>query len=420
MRPTIELVDAATAAPDLAAVVAGTTADYVAFASGPPIAGALEAVADALERFPSAVVYGDSTGVFRPVFSPIRLRSQDYLGDVVVISTAAIREVGGVREGFGRYAYDLALRLDDREVLHVPIALSEGPPARPADPRSAADRLAALDVAGEVSPGRVVYPIIGEPLVSVIIPTRGSRATVRGAASTLVVDAVRGILARSTYRNLEFVVVADDATPQAVVDELVAVAADRLTLVRWSAEFNFSAKMNRGAAHAHGDYLLLLNDDVELITPGWVEAMLGLAQQQGVGMVGALLYFEDDTIQHAGHVYRDHWAGHIGLGWEAGRDDALGSLSVDREVSGVTAACALLPVDVYWSVGGLSPVFAGNYNDVDLSLKVRAAGHSIVVTPHARLYHFESKTRDAAVAPEEIDALRGRWGTRLLLDPYWP
>jgi GT2 family glycosyltransferase len=233
------------------------------------------------------------------------------------------------------------------------------------------------------------------------------------------VDAVRGILEKSTYAQMEIVVVADDDTPQAVIDSLVEVAGDRLRLVRWSGAFNFSGKMNRGAVHSRGDYLVLLNDDVELITPDWIEVLLGLAQQPGVGLVGTMLYFEDGTVQHGGHLYRDSWAGHIAFGWQPGRDDALGSLGVDREVSGVTAACAMISADTFWEVGGFSTLYAGNYNDVDLSLKVRSTGRSIIWTPHARLFHFESKSRVATVVPEELATIRRHWGTRLLNDPYW-
>ncbi|MBC7403263.1 MAG: glycosyltransferase [Microbacteriaceae bacterium] len=267
---------------------------------------------------------------------------------------------------------------------------------------------------------RIRYPVDGEPLVSVIIPTRGSTALIRGRPNVLVVDAVRGIVERSTYRAFELVIVADDATPQKVIDELILIAGDRLRLVRWSEAFNFSAKMNRGALFARGEYLILLNDDVELLSPDWIETMLGLTQQPDVGLVGTLLFFEDGTVQHGGHLYSASWAGHIALGWQASRDDGIGSMRVDREVSGVTAACAMIRADTFWEVGGFSRDFAGNYNDVDLSLKVAAIGRRNIWTPHASLIHFESKTRVAAVLPGELETLRARWGTRLLSDPYWP
>jgi GT2 family glycosyltransferase len=326
----------------------------------------------------------------------------------------------------GAHPLDLALRLgsDPGRVLRIPQSLSRAvAPRRESSEgrRLAASRhLEAIGVAAEVESQRIRYPVVGSPLVSIVIPTRGGRAPIRGRDSVLVVDAVRGILERSSYQRLEIVVVADDETPQSVIDDLVGLAGSRLRLVRWSDEFNFSAKMNRGAIFANGEYLVLLNDDIELITPDWIETMLGIAQQPGVGLVGTLLLFEDGTVQHGGHLYADSWAGHIAFGWESDRDDRLGSMSVDREVSGVTAACAMIRADLFWEVGGFSLDYAGNYNDVDLSLKVGASGRSNIWTPHARLFHFESKTRVAAVVPSEIATLRAHWGTRLLFDPYWP
>jgi GT2 family glycosyltransferase len=233
------------------------------------------------------------------------------------------------------------------------------------------------------------------------------------------VDAVRGLVESTDYANLEIVVVADDPTPQQVIDKLRSIAGSQLRLVRYSEPFNFSAKINLGAIHATGDYLLLLNDDVEIIGPNWLAILLGLVQQRDVGMSGALLLFEDGTVQHGGHIYRDQWAGHIESPSETGASDSLAAFGVTREVSGVTAACALMSADTFWAVGGLSPDFPGNYNDVDLCLKVRSLGKSIVFSPDARLFHFESKTRDPMVGAREIGALRERWSTRLIVDDYW-
>jgi GT2 family glycosyltransferase len=291
--------------------------------------------------------------------------------------------------------------------------------------RPVRDHLSSLgiDATVELQPDgnfRLRYPVGEAPLVSLIIPTRGGSATIAGKERVLLTDAVRGILEKSTYQNLEVVVVADDDTPQAVIDELIAIAGDKLRLVRWTDPFNFSAKINRGAVCASGEYLVPLNDDIELVTPDWIEIMLGLAQQPGVGLVGTTLFFEDGTVQHAGHMYRDGAAGHVGIGWESDWDDRLGSLSVDREVAGVTAACAMLSADTFWKVGGFSSLLPGNYNDADVSMKIRRSGASIVWTPHVRLYHFESKSRVATIAPSEIVTIQSRWGSAMQLDPYWP
>jgi GT2 family glycosyltransferase len=406
----------------------------------------------AFQRFPATdLIYGDSMApgghglLDRPGFSPLRLRSQDYLGDVLVVRTELLGRIEGFRAGLdGVHLYDVDLRAvaTVAQVLHLPLELSfsdrvdelliarRSDRKRPADPylkarmRAIEDHLAQLGVRGDVEQDdqgtiRIRYPVVGEPRVSLIIPTRGSSATIAGRSRVLVTDAIRGILERSTYQNIEFVVVADGDTPQSVIDDLVDVAGERLRLVRWTEPFNFSAKINRGAVCATGEYLLPLNDDIELVTPDWIEVMLGLAQQSSVGLVGVTLFFEDGSIQHAGHLYRDGAAGHVALGWDLSWDDRLGSLSADREVSGVTAACAMVRADSFWKVGGFSALLPGNYNDVDFCMKIRAQDLSIVWTPHVRLYHFESKSRVATIAPSELDTIRGRWARLMHSDEYW-
>ncbi|MFC9559090.1 glycosyltransferase family 2 protein [Agromyces sp. NPDC056965] len=265
---------------------------------------------------------------------------------------------------------------------------------------------------------RLHYSIVDAPLVSIVIPTRGGSAEIAGQDRVLVVEAVRGIVERSTYTNLEFVIVADAETPASVIADLDELCGDRLRLVAWNAPFNFSAKMNRGAAAARGDYLLLLNDDVEVVTDDWIESMLGLAQQDGVGIVGAQLYFEDSTVQHAGQVYTGGVAGHAAFGWTGGRDDSIRSMMVDHEVSGVTAACALIGRALYFEVGGFTLSLPGNYNDVDLNMKVRAAGRSAVFSPWVRLYHFESKSRNPKILESDLQTLQARWSRRMQVEMY--
>jgi GT2 family glycosyltransferase len=189
--------------------------------------------------------------------------------------------------------------------------------------------------------------------------------------------------------------------------------------VPYDADFNFSATVNLGAAHALGRHLLLLNDDTEAVSPGWLEAMLDAARAPRVGAVGARLLFEDGTLQHAGHTYRtslDHVA--FGMQGDApGRDDILRRR---RLVAGVTAACMLTPASVYDEVGGFTELLPRNYNDVDYCMKLRHAGYSIVYEPAAVLHHFESRTRVAGIEPHEIEVIQRRWLSKLALDPFTP
>jgi len=392
-----------------------------------------------LDRFPSvSIAYGDSTTaqgapLLRPRLSPIRLRNNDYLGPVVVARVADVRELGGFDEPARRaQVLDLALRAVDRglavELIPDGLAVEQlsGEEFAGTSEAQAAIVRSRLEEAGvqaeveEIEPfvRRVRYAITGDPLVSIVIPTRGGSAEIAGSDRVLVVEAVRGIVERSTYSNLEFVIVADRETPESVIAELEAIAGDRLKLVAWEAPFNFSGKMNRGAIAASGDYLLLLNDDVEIVTDDWIEHLLGLAQQPGVGIVGAQLYFEDSTLQHAGQIYTGGVAGHAAFGWPGGRDDSIASLKVDHEVSGVTAACAMVSRELFLEVGGFSLAFPGNYNDVDLNMKIRIAGRSAVFSPWVRLYHFESKTRDPRILGSDIATLQARWSRRMQIELY--
>lgn len=405
-------------------------------------ARALSRMIEVAERFTSDMVYADGSAwiggrireIRRPDFSPLRLLGQDYLGDVMLFDVSRVLESGSPH-GVGRAVPDdLALRLDPAKIIHVPEPLSRRKvPRRPVDTMARAERIRSrlmergndlIGATAVVPTGenalRIDFAPINEPLVSIVIPTRGSSAEIGGQRRTLVVEAVRSILSTSSYRHVELVVVADDATPQSVVNELEEIAGNRLILVRWSENFNFSAKINRGAAHASGEFLLILNDDVEIITPDWIEAMLGLGQQPGIGAVGAHLVFEDGTLQHAGHFYRARSAGHVAFGWAANKDDATGSLAVAHEVSGVTGACLLVSADWFVRAGGFSSLLPGNYNDVDFSMKLRALGQQIIWTPWAQLFHFESKTRTPTSTESEFATLRARWGTRMEVDPYWP
>ena len=382
------------------------------------------------------VIYGDSrsaTGLRfgAPAFSPFRLRSEDYLGPVVAVSVAAVRARGGFAPAAdGALLLDFALRTHPERIVRLREVLGWGPAIDTRDGEPAERAVATVrrfleerGILAEVRATRfgrreVVYHASGDANVSVIIPTRGGGGTIAGAERSFVVEAVRGLLERGTTTDLEIIVVADDATPQPVIDELERIAGDRLVLVRWSEPFDFSAKMNRGAAVATGDHLLLLNDDVDLVEPASIERMLSIVNQPGVGLVGALLYFEDGSIQHLGHLYQGGGAGHVGFGVTPGALSPLESLTPTREVSGVTAACALISSRLFREVGGFSTRFPGNYNDVDLSLKVRHSGATILCTGQASFYHFESKTRDARVLLSEIEQLQVRWGALVQRDEY--
>jgi GT2 family glycosyltransferase len=177
--------------------------------------------------------------------------------------------------------------------------------------------------------------------------------------------------------------------------------------------------MNMGVIHATGDRIVLLNDDVEVISDRWLEELVAPLDESDVGMTGAKLYFGNNTIQHVGHRYAGGQYHHIAFNRPRGYLGEFGGCAISREVSGVTAACAALTRETYELVGGFSEALPVNFNDVDFSYKVRSIGRRVVVVAPVELFHFESQTRVPHVEDWERAAVTRRWG-RPDIDPYAP
>ena len=394
------------------------------------LASARERLRAALSEGATEVWIGDSRnrrGARRRqgLFSRLVARQVDALGPVMVVTTERLRS--SISPGLSPLLWPLAVALHTPEtkVAVIPHVLGVGEPialVRSQDESAAvnlvreelaASRLNAVVSVAPLGRRRVEYQPQDAPLVSIVIPTRGS---LHKGASYLT-GAVASVLERSSYPNFEFIIVADEATPQSEIDEVDRLAGDRVHWLRWDAPFNFSAKMNLGAACAAGSVLLFLNDDIEAVSPDWIERMLGLIGVDGIGYVGALLFFDDQTIQHAGHFY-SFGAGHIGYGQPLRLNLPQQLWSLDRPVSGVTAACSAISAETFFAVGGFSERFPGNYNDVDLCFKLTEHGVRMAVAGGARLYHFESKSRNATVRQSEHIALHARWSQAMQSDPH--
>ena len=267
----------------------------------------------------------------KPDWSPERLRGQMYTSHLSVMRTEVVRRVGGFREGYdGSQDHDLALRVGEvaRTVVHIPEVLyhwravvgsasadiNAKPYATIAGAKAVQDHMDRLGLAASVGQGpvpghyRITRRLDPAVRVSVVIPTIGQSDLIWGARRVMVVEAVRSLLARTSHANLEIVVVYDVPTPVEVLRELEEVAGDKLVLHRFTRPFNYSEKMNVGCLVATGDRLVFLNDDVEVISDGWLEQLVAPLDEPDVGMTGARLYFSDDTVQHAGHAYdRGHY-----------------------------------------------------------------------------------------------------------------
>jgi GT2 family glycosyltransferase len=231
---------------------------------------------------------------------------------------------------------------------------------------------------------------------------------------------VESIVNRSTYPNYEIVCVADHHADESALADLLRAGGERLRMVPYPHRFDFSRKINTGVLASRGEFVVLLNDDTEVITPEWIEQLLLYAQQDGVGAVGARLLFGDGRIQHAGIAAIWGRAGHSYYGFPGDHPGYFDNALVPINQLAVTAACLMTRRSSFEEVGGLSLEFPLNYNDVDLCLKLRRAGYRIVCTPDAELWHLEAATRRTGTVDKfELDTLHSRWGHVLNHDPYY-
>ncbi len=398
-------------------------------------------VSDALTEAPDTeIIYGDSahpTGIKaeplsfsrRPGWSPERLRAHCYVGETLVVRGDVIARTGTPEELALCNAHDRALRLSENasQIVRVPevLTITKSTDSRPsASLEAVVDHCKRQNIDADcefesMNPSvRVKRNLTTQPSVAVIVPTRGTSAEVFGKQRVLVVEAVRSLFEKSTYQNFHVVVVADTPTPSSVLDSLKQIGGDRLQILNYDRPFNFAEKNNLGAMSCESDLILLLNDDTEIITAEALELMVAMFNDPTVGVVGPMLLFEDSTIQSAGHIFSpDPTDLYRARSPETAGPQNL--LRVQREVSSLIAACALVRRDVFERVGGLCMEFPGNWNDIDFCLKVQLAGYRAIFTPHAHLFHFESKTRIAKRVESEVAKLGARWGSILDDDPYF-
>lgn len=386
------------------------------------------------------LIYGDSTHgsisrwdepteVRRPGWSPERLRSHCYVGELLVASFDLVSRLGGVSELAVANVHDRALRLGERaaspvriaELLYASDQQHLQPPCSPQAVHQHCVRTgidAECDFDEYLPVVRVRRRITNEPRISIIIPTRGTVESVRGKPEVLAAHAIESLLERSTYTNFEIVVVTDSQTSAESRQAIASAGGRHVTFIEFSRPFNFAEKINLGVVSTESDLVLFLNDDTEIITSDALFTMVGILNDPGVAMVGPMLLYEDGTIQSAGHIlnpvpydlYRSRPLTFAG---------AQHLLRVQREVSGVIAACALIRRSAFNEVGGLCTDFPSNYNDVDFGLKLQELGYRVVFTPHAQFFHFESQTRSPRLQTFEVAKIGARWRDKLDNDPYF-
>jgi GT2 family glycosyltransferase len=378
---------------------------------------------------------------YKPDWSPDYFLTCMYTCHLGVYRTSMVRELGGFRpEVNGAQDYDLALRIAARteRIHHIPKVLyhwrtleastASGADAKdyayPAAQRAIANYLALTGTAGDVLPGprdgfhRVLYDIKGNPRVSIVIPSAGRIIDQEGRPIDLLRMCIGSILEKSTWPEVEIVVIHNcDLRP-----DLEAWLKSRAVLVPYDKEpFNLAEKINLGARRASGEHLIILNDDIEVIAPDWIENMLRYSQQPGIGAVGAKLLFPNNRIQHAGVVLLNGAPGHPYYNHPAEDIGYFLSAQVARNYIAVTGACMMTRHELWDKVGGFSEDFPLNYNDVDYCLKERELGCRTVYVPEVELYHYESVSREAArgVKPGELEHFQSKWLERYFLDPYY-
>lgn len=369
---------------------------------------------------------------FKPDWSPELLLSYMYTCHLSLYRRELVNNIGGFRPGFdGAQDYDLMLRAMERSdrIFHIPKVLyhwrmspastAAAPSARScstnAGLRALREHIDRIGLDAEVTTTdrpnnyRVKPSIRGNPLVSIIIPHKGQPA--------MLDKCIQSIQARTAYRNYELVIVDNGGSD---LEALKSLSSLRHRIVTFHEPFNFSRMNNLAARECKGDYLLLLNNDTEVIASAWLTAMLGYAQLPGIGAVGAKLYYPHDSIQHAGVVLGMRGiAGHWLYRFPRDSRGYFNSLHTVRNFSAVTAACLLTRRDVFESVGGFEEELAVSYNDVDVCLRIRKAGYRIVWVPEAELYHCEFATRTQVLDPKEVEYMQKKWGDILRNDPYY-
>ena len=377
---------------------------------------------------------------FKPDWSPDLLLSYNYICHFVLYRKKIIDALGGLHSGFeGSQDYDLLLRFTEKtdKIFHIPKVLYHWRQVKGSTARLHQEKIAHINnsikalkealqrrgIEGEVEKGinfeqfesyRVKRKIKDSPLVSIIIPMKDMVSFLQRN--------LRSIEAKTEYKNYEILIVNNNSREQETYDYFESLKGkENIRIIDYNQEFNFSKINNFAVSQAKGEHILFLNNDIEIISKGWLKAMLEHSVRKDVGAVGAKLIFPNDTIQHAGTVLGlGGVAGHSHKHFPAQSNGYFGALNTIRNYSAVTAACLMTKKKIFEEVGGFDEVHLSvAFNDVDLCLKIRDKGYLIVYTPFAVLRHYESSSRGYDLNPDEILYMKNKWGKILFHDPYY-
>lgn len=383
---------------------------------------------------------------FKPDLNIDLLRGNNYITHFLLVKKSLLEAVGGIRKDYdGAQDFDFVLRLVEQaeNVVHIPkilyhwrvheLSTASGGGSKDyaldAGKRAIEAHLERQGIEGTVETTkyfgfyRTRYALKEEPLVSIIIPNKDEKDTLQKCLKAIE---------KTAYSNYEVIIVENNSEKQETFDFYKTIESDKVKVVYYPDKFNYSKLNNFGAKHAKGSYYVLMNNDIEVMHEDWLSKMLSNCARKEVGIVGAKLYYPDNTIQHAGLVVGVGGSlrgigANLFAGMRRERGGYLHKANIQLNYSAVTAALLMVKKEVYDMVGGFEEALAVAFNDVDFCLKVRGKGFLVVYDPEVEAYHYESKSRGAEDSPEkvarfqsEIDFMRNRWENILRDgDPYY-
>lgn len=356
---------------------------------------------------------------FKQDYAPDTFMSYNYICHFSIFKKNLMERIGGFRKEFdGSQDYDIIFRATEQanRIIHIPkilyhwrinensVALSAEakPYAYEAAKKAIKAHLNRIGLKANVEDTRIIglykvnYEIVGTPKVSIIILNKDHKKDLKRC--------IDSILEKTTYKNYEIIIVENNSKTKEIFKYYKELEKnEKIKIVEYKEQgFNYSRLNNFGVKNATGDYIVLLNNDTEIITKDWIETMVGNCQRKDVGIVGAKLLYENDTVQHVGVVLGlTGIAGHVNLGIGADEIGYMGRNIITQNYSAVTGAMLMISKEDYERIGGLDEEFPVAYNDVDLCLKIRKLGKVVVMNPFVEAYHYESKTRGYEITEEK-------------------
>ena len=376
--------------------------------------------------------------VFKPDFNLDLLRSTNYIANSIFIDRKLYQDIGGLKKEYKEGSFlDLYFRIYEKnaKIGHIPDVLYHSKQTSTKSEIAQVDHMKVLrdhylrmgidaSVSGTNINGilRTRFRTDGNPLVSVLVPNKDHIDDLDKCLNSL--------LNRALYKNIEIIIIENNSTEKSTFEyyDRMSRTHKNIRVMEYKGDFNYSAINNYGASQSKGEYILLLNNDTEIINADCIEEMLGQCMREDVGIVGAKLYYDDGSIQHAGVIIGlGGIAGHAFVSLKKGDFGYLHRENCTQDYSAVTAACMMTKKSVYESVGGFTEEMRVAFNDIDYCMKIRKTGRLVVYTPYAELFHFESKSRGQDDTPEkarrfnsEVERFAKRWPEILKDgDPYY-